>query len=380
MRSRKAVLRAAEAARPYTATEPLGIEDIRLAPPGPGEVLVKIEAAGLCHSDLSVVNGDRVRPLPMALGHEAAGRIARVGEGVGDVRVDDHVVLVYVPACGECAFCAADQPAMCEAGAASNGTGELLRGGRRMRDPYGAEVHHHLGVSAFGEFAVVDRSSVVVIEDDVPYDVAALFGCALSTGFGAVTRTAGVRAGDSVAVIGLGGVGLAAVMAAHAMGAGPIVAVDPVEAKRRRAGELGATHAFAPDEMSGRIRDVLGGGANWVFEAVGSAPVMRQAFALTRRGGTTVAMGLPHPSAELTIPALPIIAESRTIKGSYMGSTRPAQDIPAMVRLWRDGRLPVERLISGHVPLEGLNEAMEALADGSAIRQIILPGAEGPIR
>ena len=376
MKSTSAVLRTARLPRPYTSSTPITFEDLELDDPGPGEIRVRIEAAGLCHSDLSVVNGDRVRPLPMALGHEAAGVVDALGDGVDDLSIGDHVVLVYVPSCGECEFCASNQPALCERGASSNGAGELLTGGRRLHttsSDSSDDINHHLGVSAFAEYAVVHRSSTVKVVADLPFDVAALFGCAMATGYGAVVRTAGVRLGDSVIIIGLGGVGLSAVIAAHAVGAGEIMVVDPVEAKRQRALELGATVAASPDEAEGIVRGKWNGGADWVFEAVGAAPVMEQAFRLTKRGGTTVSMGLPHPDAVLTLPALAIIAESRTIKGSYMGSTRPQEDIPEMARLWGQGRLPVEKLISAHRPLSELNDALEALADGTAIRQIILP-------
>jgi alcohol dehydrogenase len=373
MRIRSAVLDAVTDTRPYSASSPLSVRELEISSPGPGRVLVRIEAAGLCHSDLSVVNGDRVRPLPMALGHEAAGVVVEVGAGVDDVPVGAHVVLVYVPSCGECAYCAAGQPALCEKGAASNGAGELLGGGRAIQGTEGQLVHHHLGVSAFSEFSVVDRSSVVVVGDDVPFAVAALLGCAMATGYGAVARTAGVRRGQSVAVFGLGGVGLSAVIAAQAVGAGPIIAVDPVAQKQDLARELGATHAVSPGEATELLSALLGGGVEWAFEAVGSTAVLAQAFAATCRGGTTVAMGLPHPSAQLTIPALPIVAEARTVKGSYMGSTRPQIDIPAMVELWRGGRLPVEKLITADLPLDRINDALESLADGSAVRQIIRP-------
>jgi alcohol dehydrogenase len=377
MKTHSAVLTAVTVERPYASSRPLEIVELDLASPQQHQLLVRIEAAGLCHSDLSVVNGDRIRPLPMALGHEAAGVVEAVGPGVTDVAPGDHVVLVYVPSCGECVFCATGQPALCERGAASNGAGELLGGpgrqGGRALSRDGVPINHHLGVSAFADHAVVDRSSAVVIGDDVPFDVAALLGCAMSTGYGAVARTAGVQARESVAVFGLGGVGLSAIIAAKAIGAHPIVAVDPVASKRALALELGATDALAPDEAAAHLKSLTGGGAQWAFEAVGSAVVLAGAFAGTARGGTTVSMGLPHPSAELTIPALTLVAEARTLKGSYMGSTRPQIDIPAMAELWRNGLLPVEKLISGDVALADINTALDRLADGSAVRQIIRP-------
>lgn len=375
MNTLSALLRTSGSTRPYGESRPITFEELQLEAPDEGEVLVRIEAAGVCHSDLSVVNGDRVRPLPMALGHEAAGIVVETGPNVTGLEPGDHVVMVYVPSCGECVFCIDGQPALCERGAASNGAGELLSGGRRLRDSSG-EIHHHLGVSAFAQYAVVHQSSAVKVDKDVPFDVAALFGCAMSTGYGAVTRTAGVGAGETVAIIGLGGVGLSAVIAAHAVGASRILAVDPVQAKRDLALELGATEAGHPDELLATIESKWEHRPQWVFEAVGSGPVLEQAFAITGRGGTTVSMGLPHPSVELRIPALTIIAESRTIKGSYMGSTRPQVDIPAMVDLWRAGRLPVEKLISSRRELTELNEALDELAEGTAIRQILFPHQE----
>ncbi|MFD6197351.1 alcohol dehydrogenase catalytic domain-containing protein [Mycobacteriaceae bacterium NPDC060252] len=367
MRIRAAVLHAAPIERPYRDTHPLKLVELELDPPGPGEVLVRIEAAGLCHSDLSVVDGNRIRPVPMALGHEAAGVIAEVGPGVRDVSPGDHVVLVYVPSCGACRYCSSGRPALCPDAAAANGRGDLIRGGSRLRDVDGAEVRHHLGVSGFADHAVVDRNSVVVIDQNVPLDTAALFGCAMLTGFGAVTHTASMRPGDSVAVLGLGGVGLAVVMSAAAAGAGEVLAIDPVPAKRELALELGATRACAPEEAPG--------GHDWVFEVVGSAAVLEQAYALTGRGGGTVSVGLPHPDARITLPALSIVAEGRSILGSYMGSAQPQQDIPAMLALWRAGRLPVEKLKSDDLPLEDINIALDALADGQAVRQILRPSA-----
>ncbi|HVT68665.1 MAG TPA: alcohol dehydrogenase catalytic domain-containing protein [Trebonia sp.] len=376
MRVTSAVLDAVADSRPYSDSRPLRLTELELGAPGPRELLVRITAAGLCHSDLSVINGDRIRPLPMALGHEAAGEVVRVGASVRDVRPGDQVTLVYVPSCAECAYCRVGEPAMCERGAAANGAGELLSGGRRLRFPGGGTVHHHLGVSAFADHAVVDRSSAVVVDEAVPSAVAALLGCAMSTGYGAVARTAGVGAGESVGVFGLGGVGLSSVMAARALGADPIIAVDPVPAKRALALQLGATIAVPPEQADGMFARLPGGGARWTFEAVGSAAVLAAAFAATGRGGTTVSAGLPHPSARLDIPALTVVAEARTLKGSYMGSTRPQEDIPAMARLWLEGRLPIERLISAELRLEDVNLGMERLADGSAIRQILRPGRE----
>jgi alcohol dehydrogenase len=373
MKTMAAVLRAVTDQRPYTASRPMQLEEVELLAPRAGELLVRVEAAGVCHSDLSVVDGSRIRPLPMALGHEAAGVVEEVGPGVRDVVPGDHVVLTFVPSCGLCAECSSGRPALCIPAAAANGSGALLHGPSLLRDRDGKLVHHHLGVSGFARHAVVARESAVVVPKDVPLSTVALFGCAVLTGAGAVLNTAGVRPGQSVAIFGLGGVGLAAVMGAGVAGAWPIVAVDPVEAKRRLALELGATAAFAPEEAEEAIKDLTRGGAEVGFEAAGVPAVLEAAFRSTRRGGTTVAMGLPHPSRTLTLPALAFAGEGRTLSGSYMGSSAPQRDVPRYMALWKAGRMPVDRLQSAAMPLEKINEAFEALAAGAAVRQVLLP-------
>jgi alcohol dehydrogenase len=376
VRTRAAVLLADDRPRPYADTRPLEVMELELAPPGPGELLIRVDAAGVCHSDLSVVDGNRPRPTPMVLGHEAAGEVLEVGAGVTDVKVGHRVVLVFVPRCGSCAACAAGTPALCPRAAAANTAGELLRGGRRFGELDGRPVNHHLGVSAFAEQAVVDRGSVVVVPADVPPATAALFGCALLTGVGAVLSTAAVRPGESVAVLGLGGVGLAAVLGAVVAGAHPVIAVDPVAPKRALALELGATYAVDPTASSGtveQVRDLVAGGVQHAFEAAGSAAVLTDAWSSTARGGTTVAIGLPHPSQELRISAAQLVGEARTLVGSYLGGAVPERDLPRMIELWHAGRLPVERLHSTSLPLDEVNAAMDALADGQTVRQVLLP-------
>jgi Zn-dependent alcohol dehydrogenase len=373
MRTQAAVLRQVTDRRPYTESRPLAIEDVELPGARPGELLVRIEAAGVCHSDLSVVDGSRVRPLPMALGHEAAGVVEEVGPGVRDVKPGDHVVLTFVPSCGMCAECSAGRPALCIPAAAANGSGALLHGPPVLRDREGKPVNHHVGVSGFARHAVVARESAVVVPGDVPLATAALFGCAVLTGAGAVLNTAGVRPGQSVAIFGLGGVGLAAVMGARVANAHPLIAVDPVEEKRRLALSLGATHALAPAEAEKEIRDLTGGGVEVGFEAAGLPAVLEVTFRATRRGGTTVAMGLPHPSRTLTLPALAFAGEGRTLVGSYMGSAAPQRDVPRYVALWKAGHMPVDRLQTATLPLERVNDAFEELAAGRAVRQVLLP-------
>jgi alcohol dehydrogenase len=372
MQTIAAVLRATGAARPYADSRPLSLETVTLDPPGRDEVRVAVRAAGLCHSDLSVINGDRPRPLPMALGHEAAGVVEALGPGVTDLSVGDHVVMVFMPSCGHCAPCAGGRPALCEPGAAANGKGELLAGGRRLHDAAG-DLNHHLGCSAFAAHAVVSRRSLVKVDCDLPFEHAALFGCAVLTGVGAVVNTARVRAGQSVAVIGLGGVGLSSVLGALAAGASPVIAVDLSEDKLALARSLGAVqtvHAADPDAVE-QVRSLTGGGADFVFEMAGSASALEAGWRMTRRGGTTVTAGLPPPEAALAVNIVQLVAEERTLKGSYIGTCVPSRDIPRYVALFRQGRLPVDRLLSGTIALADINAAFDALADGRAVRTVV---------
>jgi len=373
MKIKAAVLNAIGAKAPYVESKPLTIEEIDLDPPGHGEVLVKIGAAGLCHSDLSVINGDRPRPMPMALGHEAAGIVEEVGEGVTDLKRGDHVVLVFVPSCGHCGPCAEGRPALCEPGAAANGAGTLLSGERRLTRG-GKPINHHLGCSVFAEYATVSRRSVVKIDPELPLDEAALFGCAVLTGVGAVVNTAQVRAGASVAVIGLGGVGLASLLGAAASGARHIIAVDLSEAKLDLAKALGATHTFnaGDSDCQERIREVTSGGVEYAFELAGSVRALELAYRITRRGGTTVTAGLPPPTATFALPAVNLVAEERTLKGSYIGTCVPSRDIPRYIALYRQGRLPINRLMSGTLKLEEINRGFDLLHEGKAVRQVIV--------
>src|SRR5246500_2030858 len=272
MRITAAVLEKMGATMPYEKSKPLRIEEVELDPPGHGEVLVKVAAAGLCHSDLSVIDGNRPRPTPMVLGHEAAGVVEELGPGVDDLKVGDHVVMVFVPSCGHCPPCAEGRPALCEPGAAANGAGTLLSGERRLHRN-GQDIHHHLGCSAFAEYATVSRRSLVKIDKELPLDEAALFGCAVLTGVGAVINTAKVSAGTSVAVVGLGGVGLSSLLGAVAVGASRIVAVDLSDEKLGLARQLGATDTFNPGHAGAidEIKAATGGGVEFAFEM--AAPV-----------------------------------------------------------------------------------------------------------
>lgn len=359
---------------PYAETRPLRLAEVELAPPRAGELLVRIDAAGLCHSDLSVINGDRPRPTPMALGHEATGTVLETGDPDSEFKPGDKVVLAFLPACGQCPSCGAGEGYLCQPGATANGEGRLLRGGHRLAETNGEKIYHHLGVSAFATHAVIDQRSAVKIPSDIAPEIAALFGCAVLTGVGAVMNTAQVRPGESLVVYGLGGVGLSALLGGVAAGANPIIAVDPVAEKRALALELGAAAAVAPADAPAAIADLTGGrGADVAIETAGKAVVLAAAYKATRRGGRTVTVGLPNPSELLSFPAVSLVAEGKILQGSYMGSSIPSRDIPRYIALWRAGRLPVHRLLSGTAPLSEINRLMDELAAGRVIRQVVLP-------
>ena len=371
MQSRAAILRAL-AKPPYAISKPLSIETINLGEPGPGEVLVKIAAAGLCHSDLSVINGERPRPLPMALGHEAAGVVVGCGAGVTDLEPGDHVVMVFMPSCGHCVPCAEGRPALCEPGAAANGAGTLLTGERRISRE-GVEINHHLGVSAFAEHAVMSRRSMVKIDRDLPLTIAALFGCAVLTGVGAVVNTAKLTPGARVAIVGLGGVGFSSLLGAVASGARQIVAVDLSDEKLALARDLGATDTFnaRTDGVVDLIRQATGGGVDVSFEMAGSAAAADLAYKIGRRGSTFVTAGLPQPNSALAVPLVQLVAEERTLKGSYIGSCVPVRDVPRFIDLYKAGRLPIDRLMGGTLRLDDINAGFDQLASGTTQRLVV---------
>lgn len=350
---------------PYAKSQPLTISKLVLTEPGEGEVLVRIRAAGLCHSDLSVVNNNRPRPLPMLLGHESAGIIEAIGPGVLDFEVGDHVVMTFLPRCGNCSGCATNGKMPCEEGTKSNTAGTLLNGTRHLtRD--GEVIQHHLGVSGFATHAVVSQHSIVKIGKDVPADIAAIFGCAILTGGGAIINEVKPGPEDSIAVIGLGGVGMSAIITAAALGVKEIVGIDMQKDKLMKATELGATSSMTPIEA-----EQSGKRFSAVVEAAGHPKALETAFRITAPGGLTVTVGLPAPGSSIEIDPLVMTAEARRVHGSYLGSSVPAKDIPIYEKLWREGKLNAEGLISSHIKLEEINEAMDKLADGAVIRQII---------
>jgi len=372
MKIRAAVIREMGMAPPYAKSIPMKIEEVDLAPPGEREVLVQIKAASLCHSDLSTVNGDRPRQTPMVLGHEAAGVIIECGPGINDVKPGDHVALVFAPSCGECIPCKEGHPGRCEPGQQSNAAGTLLGGAMRLSQN-GKPVYHHVGVSAFADYCVVNRGSLVKIDDTLPFDEAALFGCAVLTGVGAALNTAQVIPGAKVAVVGLGGVGLNALFGALVGGASQVIAIDVHDDKLELGKQLGATDIVnAKDEDAiQQVKDLTNGGVDFGFEMAGSVQAMELAYRITRRGGTTVTAGLPHPDARWPLQHVNLTAEERTVKGSYVGSCVPARDVPRYIDLYRKGMLPVNKLMSDHITLDQINEGFDKLASGHTVRQII---------
>ncbi|OBH29619.1 alcohol dehydrogenase [Mycobacterium sp. E342] len=365
VRIRGAVLDRIGAVRPYAESRPIRVVDLDLEPPGSGEVMIRIEAAGVCHSDLSVVDGNRVRPVPMLLGHEAAGIVEQLGDGVTDLALGQRVVLVFLPRCGHCAACATGGLTPCEPGSVANAAGTLLGGDIRLSQA-GHPVHHHLGVSGFATHAVVSRASVVPVPPDVPPEVAALLGCAVLTGGGAVLNVGDPRPGQTVAVVGLGGVGMAAVLTALTYDGVRVVAVDQLPDKLTAARARGAHEVYTPQQAVD-----AGVKAAVVIEAVGHPAALETAIDLTAPGGRTITVGLPPPAARISVSPLGFVAEGRSLIGSYLGSAVPSRDIPRFVALWQSGRLPVESLVSSSIRLDEINEAMDNLADGTAVRQLI---------
>lgn len=374
MKIRAAVLYEQRKPRPYAQSKPLVIETVDLAPPGPDEVLVEIRAAGLCHSDLSSIEGVRKRGLPTSIGHEAAGIVRQVGDNVTEVAVGAHAVMSFVSPCGSCECCQQGRPNLCATHWNARNSGTLISGEKRL-SLNGNPLNHFSGISAFAEYAVVSRHAVIPIDADIPLDVAALFGCAVMTGVGAVVNTARVPAGASVAVVGLGGVGLCALLGARICGADPLIAVDINAEKLALASALGATHTIDATDGGAeqKVIEITDGGVDYAFEMAGAVAAMETAYRVTRRGGVTVSAGLPHHQDAISIPLSAMVSDERSIKGSYMGSCVPARDVPRYLSLFRRGLLPVDRLKSGNIGFEFLNQGFDRLAAGDAVRQVLLP-------
>ncbi len=353
---------------------PLAVTEVELAPPGAGEVFVRLHASGVCHSDENAIDGTSPTRCPAVLGHEGAGVVEEVGAGVTRVRSGDHVALSWAPSCGVCAECVRDLPQLCATAWPGMATGGLLDGTTRLsRD--GAPVYHYSFISSFAAAAVVPERSCIPIPRDVPFAVAGLVGCAVTTGVGAVWRTARVRPGDRVAVLGCGGVGLSAVLGALAAGAATVVAVDVNPDKLELARELGADEAVAwagsAEETAAAVMGASGGGVDYAIEATGRPEAMLAAFLSTRPNGAAVLIGIPREDAVLSLPALSIPRMERRVLGSIYGSSRPERDFALTLDLYQRGRLPLDKLISHRLPLERVEDAFELLRSGAALRAVL---------
>ncbi len=352
----------------------LEVQELDLAPPGPAEVLVRLAASGVCHSDFNAIDGTAETRCPAVLGHEGAGAVEAIGPGVTRVGVGDHVALSWAPSCGSCGECLRELPQLCSAAWPAMGTGGLMDGTTRLSRS-GDPVYHYSFLSTFADACVVPEKSCVPIPSDIPFAVAGLVGCAVTTGVGAVWRTAGVRPGDRVAIIGCGGVGLSALMAAVAVGAEPVIAVDALATKLDTARTFGASDvvlwAGSAEATAEAIRDASGGGVDYAIEATGRPEAMTAAFLSTRARGAAVLIGIPRENAVLTLPALSIPRMERRILGSIYGSSRPERDFGTTLALYQAGRLPLDRLVSHHLPLEEVARGFELMRSGEALRVVL---------
>lgn len=359
---------------PYAESQPFRIEEVELDGPGAGELLVEIRAAGLCHSDLSQVAGLRRRKLPVVGGHEAAGIVREVGAGVTGLKPDDHVVMTVVSGCGHCRPCTAKRPVLCESVTVPRTRGVLANGERRL-SRHGAPIYHYSGVSGFAQYAVVVPDSLIRIDNDIPLEDAAMFGCAVVTGAGAVFNTARLHPGTAVAVLGLGGIGLNAVMAARVAGANQIIGIDTREAKFALARELGATAtvlATDPDCVA-KVRELTHGGVDVAFEMAGNKPAMATANAITARGGEIVCVGLGATGELYQYAHAGLVTEEKVFRGCFMGGCVPERDIPHYLSLYQQGLLPVDRLKSEQIGFDRLNVSLDLLDRGDVVRQILRP-------
>lgn len=358
----------------YKAGEPIVIEEVELDAPGPREVEIRILAAGICHSDLHYMNGDLQGHLPAVLGHEGAGVVERVGAGVTRIKPGDSVITMWRPRCGDCEFCSTGRPALCSMGKAQAASGGLVDGTSRL-SMNANKVHHLMGVSCFAERSVVSERSVVVIDSDVPPEIAAITGCAVVTGVGAAFNLMTGVSGEGVVVIGAGGVGLSAIMGLKVMGAHPIIAVDTMEEKLEKARELGATHVInsRTQDLIERLNEISHRPISWAMDAVGLPETLAQAFGSVGTGGTVVAMGLGKVGAETRIPVNQLVQQEKKLIGSLYGSSNTPVLIPKLIDMYKSGRLPLDKLLGERYALSQINEAYLALGSGAIGRAVIIP-------
>jgi S-(hydroxymethyl)glutathione dehydrogenase / alcohol dehydrogenase len=348
----------------------ISIEEISVDPPRPGEIEVRMLAAGVCHSDLHIRDGDWPLDRPTVLGHEGAAEVAALGEGVEGLAPGDRVVLSWNAPCGRCLHCFTGRPWLCfDNGAQRNAMSD---GSTRLRRASGEEVWPYCGIGVFSERTIVPAGAAIKVPRDTPAAVAALIGCAVATGVGAVLNTAQIEAGSAVVVVGAGGVGLSVVMGASLAGATPIVAVDSNPAKLELARELGATHGVLADGAAREIAAICPGGPDYVFEAVGAQATLQLAQSLVPRGGTLVLVGMAGKGDEMAFEQLPFVDGGRSILGSNYGSTVPQRDFPRLARLHVEGKLPIDRMIEAEIPLDDLEDALDRLRRRESARRVVV--------
>jgi S-(hydroxymethyl)glutathione dehydrogenase/alcohol dehydrogenase len=359
----------------YETKQPLRVDDVDLEAPRAGEVLVEVKASGICHSDYSVTTALVTMPLPMVLGHEGAGIVRALGDGVATLQVGDHVVLSYAPDCGRCRFCLLGRPTLCERARFTFGKGTLPDGSTRFSRE-GEPLHHFLGLGCLAERVVVPETACIPIPREVPFESACLVGCAVLTGVGAALNTAQVAPGSSAVVIGCGGVGLNVIQGCRIAGAARIIAVDVNAAKLEYARRFGATDFIdaSSEEPVKKIRALTGFGSDYAFEVIGLAKTIEQAFACTRPAGTTVVVGAGARDDLVKIPASSFFLTEKVLKGSSYGSCRPRFDVPRMLDLYRSGALKLDELVSRTYPLAEVNQALSALEQGEVARGVVVMG------
>lgn len=353
--------------------KPVVVEQIEVESPRRGEVMVQIKACGVCHSDLSGTNGTIPLPPPTVLGHEAAGIIAEVGEGVTDIAVGDTVVISWVPMCGKCPYCMSGRPQLCDVSAKATLT--LPDGTSRYRDAKGNTLNHFAGTGVMTEYATLHRDNVIKIDADVPFDKAALVGCAVMTGVGAALNTAKVSPGSSVAVFGAGGIGLNVIQGAALAGAEKIIAVDLEDKKLEFASVFGATHTLNPKTGGDAVQAIMGltgGGVDYAFECIGSAKVIEQAWNATRKGGTCVVVGVAKMTDQVTLGAFLLPFQEKVLTGSMYGSARPIIDFPRLLNLYKSHRLKLDELVTATYKIEEINRAFDDMQKGVNARGVIL--------
>jgi Zn-dependent alcohol dehydrogenase len=349
------------------------VDEVEVAAPRQGEVLVRVAHCGVCHSDLSVIDGGFPAPLPMVLGHEAAGVVEEVGPGVTSVAPGDHVVLIPLPSCGRCYFCTRGQTTLCAEHSSALLTGTMSDGSTPLRR--GDEVvYRGLGTAGFAEYAVMAEAGVVKIDDDVPLATACVLGCSVQTGVGAVLNTVQVEEGATVLVLGAGGVGISVVQGAVLAGASTIIVSDPVAERREAAKRFGATHLVDPttDDLTATCMDLTSVGLDYAFEAAGRAALIEQGIGLVRNGGTVVCVGAPPLEESVTIPmAVTFTAMEKKLVGCFLGTVNAHREVPRLLSLWRNGRLDLDGMVTGRVPLDQAQDAITAAKDMRGIRTII---------